>query len=211
MAKKKMTKEETRKLAKQFADMELETQVEPLIQDNKIEFTFENQKYRVRLPTLQERMELGQFIHEKKVANLLEGKLKTEQELHEIFAKRGININEIEKKMITLKQEHDIVLERLAKIDDLKVKEELKRKVIELREERYVLSIEKRDLLAGSLEQYIIELSNTYLLYLVFEQAEKKAWSRVFKSYEDLANCQNLKLIYNANNYLTALMTFDYV
>jgi len=205
MEKKKLTKKD---IAKKLAEFEELNDIEPLIQNNIIEFTWQERNYRLRKPTVQERLELNQKRAEKKIELLQSGKYKTKLQLIDLFKKQGIDILKIDEKIIKIQKEHDTIAEKAIKVSDKHVREKFRSEMLELRAKRNNLSIQKADYLEGALEQHVDEFSNSYLLCKVFEIKEKEKWTNTFKNYEELATSEKSELIFKATQFLTILMYY---
>ncbi|MBN1467727.1 MAG: hypothetical protein JW924_03295 [Fusobacteriaceae bacterium] len=207
MAKKKMTKEE---MAQKLAEFEDINEIEPLIKNNIIEFLWLEKTYRIRKPTIKERLEVNRARAEKKVELLQTGKYKTKIQLIDIYKEQGIDILKIDEEIIKIQKEHDNIAEKAIKVSDKIARNKLREEMLELRAQRNQLSIEKADYLEGSLEQHIDEFSNSYLLCQVFEVQDKDKWIKVFKNYEELANSNESELIFKATQFLTILMYYGF-
>jgi len=202
MEKKTLDKET---LARRLAQLEDELQIEPLIRDNKIEFPHKKSTFRVRKPKVGESLELNQKRAEQKIILLKRGNIQTKKQIIALLEKEGVDLGALEKKMITLQKKHDNLLDKMLKIEDKNVRAKLEQQVLDIRDEKNLLSMEKNDYLEGSLEQQLDAFSNSYLLFLTLEEKIKKGWKRVFGSYEELKNSDNLDLLYKASNYSQVL------
>jgi len=172
--------------------------VENLLQNNEIEFEYKNQKYKVRKPTYKEKQEA----YQKRIAKyneLLEatdneGKplYKTEEELKNIYKKRGIDLDELDNKFRALEQQKKLYQEKLGKaLKEKRPDNELqnyKKEIENIIEEQKTISAKKSLLLESCIENQVLMFFYNYLAYLVTEKLENKKWVKAFKTYEEFLN-----------------------
>ena len=204
-----------KKLSKKMQEIDVIYNIEDMIKDNKIYFDYNNQEYRIRKSTRQEKRKMGE-IKTQKFNQLLQdtdknGKPKyiLREQLIDMYEKRGINLSKMNQELTELAHKEENKLLILAKTDNEKQIKILKDEVQEFRNEQTDISIRKADLLEFSLEDTLKEFMNTYLCHLLLEKKEKDNWVRVFKTHTDFINSENEELITRGLYFLVRLMRND--
>lgn len=186
--------------------------LEDMITDNKFEFEFNGETYRVRIPTYRESKE----IEEAKIKKHNELVMKKdengnpvyyfEDELKKILQERGIDIqgliNEIDMKSYQIEDLMLALIREPSESERIKIRN----KIIELREEQAELIMKKTEYLAMSIESQVNEFGIIYTLYLVLERKHGDNWIRVFENFDQLQDSDNRALIKIALFYLMQLM-----
>lgn len=196
-----MLKEVQDKLLQSLA----EGTVKQLLENNFAEFDYKDVKYKVRKPTFQERQEVYkkrcdyqiQLLKEKNT----EGSFKNlnEKDLKQLYKERGIDIDEIGTKIVTLTLQERLLLEKLGaalkeQAEDKQLK--LYRDEIEqIRTEIVRLSVEKASLLEFSIENQVLIFLYSYFTMLITEKKMNDTWVKCwnnldeyYKSDEELIN-----------------------
>ena len=208
MDEKKM--QEAENLAKEIGELEQMSDVENMIKDNEIKFKLEGREtnYRVRMPIYEEQRELEKFRRVKYLEYIQDDSIKTEKQWKEIYLKKGIDINEMEKKVCLLNRSMQDKLLKLAETNEEIRVEKLKVEIIKIRKEIAETQIEKTDLLSYSLEDLLMVEVSSYITYLVLEKLnEDKQWVKVFESYTECAKTQDSALFNKAFYYSSFLQT----
>jgi len=207
----KRNEQETRKIAEQLLktinDIEGVENAERKVKDNKILFKVAGKVYRVRRPTYEEQMEAEKFRRKKYIEFVNDKTMMFRKQWVKIYKEKGIDINQMEAEMSTLQAKIELVLLRLAKIQNEKDVKKLRDEVLTLRTKQAEINIEKTDLLSYSIEDQLMITINSYYAYMLLEEQDKEndKWIRVFKTYEDFSNSQDSDLInktFYHTNYL---------
>jgi hypothetical protein len=163
---------------------------ETLIVDNKIEFDYNNAKYRVRMPTALERNKAFKN-KEIKYLELLQTKgYLLKKKLIEVYKEKGTNIEEYDIKFFDLqKQINENRLVLANKKDENKEEiEDLISRIKTLKLEQQQTLIEKNKLLAYSIEdiseQYYIQCLLVFCTEIY--GGESQIWEPIYKNIEDL-------------------------
>ncbi|MHA1437989.1 MAG: hypothetical protein ACTSPD_10465 [Promethearchaeota archaeon] len=211
-------KEIAKQLLEKFSDLINIDLTDSMIQDNKIPFIHEDKQYRIRRPNYKERMEVSK-LRTKKLTELLRDESSiTQDELIALYKKKGIDINAMSKKIIELQKKIEDLLLRLAEEKDEVSIKRAKEEIYILYREQAVISAEKLDLLAPSIEMQLNELIISYFSYLLLEiEVEDKSepvkegseypkkWIKVFKTFEDFL-ADNSPLITKACTYTNKIL-----
>lgn len=198
--------ESIRELTKLFKEMEQVTEMENLVKDNVIKFKFENVDYKVRKPSSKEKREANEKRMKKYVELLKDEKYMLKDQWIEVYKKKGVNIREMDEKLINLQNEHEKIYLQLAKTEDKETIEKLKNTIRDIREQQTEISSRKSELLEYSLEDILGEYVQTYLGYLLLEKKEENNYVRASKTYEDFMN-QDEELFARVMYYLNVLLT----
>lgn len=205
--KKELAKEITEKLIN--AD-KLEN-IEEMVKNNIIEFDLNKVRYRIRKPTIAERGEVRKYKNVKYMKLLNDDNCLFREQLIERLEKKGKSITKLIEQMAKIQQQIEKLQLKLAeygkqKEKDNKIITDYELKIFELMQERNLISMEKNELLSGSIEDEISEFTSTYYCYLLLERKEKDKWIRTFATYDDFINCKDNKLMGFAGHYLGLLL-----
>ena len=91
---------------------------EGLVKDNKIPFEYNKNKYRVRMPNTGEEIEANTKATELRLKLLGDDKYMTEKQLIEMYKRKEINIEDLDKKFREKQEEIEINMLKLSKISD---------------------------------------------------------------------------------------------
>lgn len=183
--------------------------IEEMLSHNNLEFEFENIRYRIRKLTYKEK----QLAYEKQVEKITEllsnSKYDMEEVLKEKYKKKGVDINAMDKQVMTLetkKHQYQLKLGELltkkAKDSDLEV---FKDEISKINEEQMGISIRKTNLLQYSIEQQALIHVYSYLTFLITEKYENDVWMKAFNTYDDFINSSE-ELINKASAYATLVI-----
>jgi len=184
--------EEINEKVNEVMDMNL---VESYIKDNIIPFSYEDKQYRVRRPSLKERNVVNE-LRIKKQVGMLKAKNKdgsfvysSEEDLIKLYKERGVDLNELQSKMVSLQNKRNQTMLKLGKAlkdkaseGDLKVYRD---EIDNLKEELQVLNIEKTTYLEFSIEQQMFIFVYSYLTSMITEKKEDDKWVSMWKSYDE--------------------------
>jgi hypothetical protein len=172
--------------------------IQEYVKKNKIEFEYEGKKYRVRKPIPKERQEVSKLRMEKHVSLLKEKdengdfKYMSERDLINLYKERGVNIDDMDKKLKHYrKKEQDLMFKLGKAIKEKKGKNELdvyKKEIVQYRELMQELGVKKTQLLELSIEQQIMIFVYSYFTSKITEKLEKEKWVNVWESYDDFLN-----------------------
>ena len=166
--------------------------VENIITDNKIEFEYLNQKYRVSKPSFKQKTDANRKRMVKFTELLRDEQFLLEKDLRELYKKRGIDVDEMDKKFQSLEKEKKEYLNRLGKaIKDKKPDNELQifeDEIKKIYENQQQLAMEKTILLDSTIETQVLVYTYSYLTYLLTEKYVDEKWIQSWNSYEDFIN-----------------------
>ncbi len=210
------------KVTEQIEDLDKTTELESAIVDNSIEFEIkkgEGKKYRVRMPTIREKVEINQQrlgeMRKLQVAGFL-----YEAELRKLLKdKQGIDVSKIESKIVEVDMEIEKTELRLTPEPNKENKEKLKEIIRDLKTERLGYIIEKSNYLEPSIEAQLSELMTAHFTSLIFEkkvddksiaikEGDKysQKWVRVFKSYNEFIDSTDTSLVNVGISYTCTLL-----
>jgi len=208
-----MSRKEEVKKAREAIDFALElAKAKKIIKNNYIEFDYNGNKYRVRMPTLEEE----ELVEKKKALKLNKMLSEVDEEgnpvylfkkqWNELYKKRGIDLDEKEARIDHLNIEIETLLLELAKTKDKPEIDRIEREIMKRKQDiaetiSYIL-----DKYQYCIEYILFFFYKKYLLFLVLEKLENKKWKRVYKTFEDMQKEQDTKLIATALESLSYLV-----
>jgi len=208
-----MSRKEEVKKAREAIDFALElAKAKKVIKNNYIEFDYNGNKYRVRMPTLEEE----ELVEKKKALKLNKMLSEVDEEgnpvylfkkqWNELYKKRGIDLDEKEARIDHLNIEIETLLLELAKTKDKPEIDRIEREIMKRKQDiaetiSYIL-----DKYQYCIEYILFFFYKKYLLFLVLEKLENKKWKRVYKTFEDMQKEQDTKLIATALESLSYLV-----
>ena len=202
ISKEVLREEEAQKILNSMNESNDLSQLEENLKDNKMEFEYNGDIYRVRMLTQVEKDELH-FLRVKKFSQLLQDKdILLEKDLIIVYKERGIDILEIDSKMKKLEVEKDSLKlklgEAIANKEGEAILKTYKEQISELRDNIYLLTIQKSNLLTYSLENQLANYVAKILTYLSLYKKVRDDWGRVFKNLEEFEKCNDEILLQKA-------------
>lgn len=195
----KIQKQEKILMAKEalVAMQELEDSVrlENIVQNNRIEFKSGDKSFRVRKPNSEEQQEIDDVRRKKYLELVRDDSYLFRKQWVETYKKKGIDIGKIETDMKRIEDETRRLLLRLAKTTDAKGIGEIKDQILKLRDELYILSIEKTDLLSYSIEDQTFIHAKSYTAYLILEVKKDDKWVKHFYDFGEFQKSEDQNLI----------------
>jgi hypothetical protein len=183
--------------------------IEELLSHNNLEFEFEEIRYRVRKLTYKEKQSAYEKQVEKVTELLTNSKYDMEEVLREKYKKKGVDIDIMDKQIMTLetkKHQYQLKLGELltkqAKDRDLEV---FRNEISRINEEQVGISIRKTNLLQYSVEQQALIYVYAYLTFLITEKYENEVWVKAFNTYDDFMNSSE-ELINKASAHATLII-----
>lgn len=160
---------------------------EGLVKDNKIPFEYNKNKYRVRMPNTGEEIEANTKATELRLKLLGDDKYMTEKQLIEMYKRKEINIEDLDKKFREKQEEIEINMLKLSKISDENTDalKSLGSIIDKLKDELMVITSEKIKYLQYSIESKVEHFWYVYLTVLITEKLENEKWIKCWKNYED--------------------------
>ncbi len=215
--KKKLNKREiAEKLLKTINELDMGSEVERKIKDNKIIFKVAGKIYRVRRPTYQEQMDSEKFRRTKYVELVNDKSMLFKKQWTKKYKEKGIDLDKMDIDVIALQNKVESIMLRLAKSQNDKDVKKLRDEIVELRTKQAMISVEKTDLLSYSIEDQLMIAVNSYYAYLLLEkpveineddkEVEDGKWVRVFEKYEDFTVSQDSDLITKTYRYVSDLI-----
>lgn len=203
---KLMMAKEALKVMKELEDS---VKLENIVKDNKIEFKSGDKTFRVRKPNLTEQQEVDDTRRKKYLELVRDDSYLFKKQWVETYKKKGVDIDKMETDIKRIEDETRRLLLRLAKTADKKGIGELKDQILKSRDEQYVLSIEKTDLLSYSIEDQTFIHAKSYTAYLILERKENDKWVKHFKDFEEFQNSEDQDLIGKLFYYYDVLIYSD--
>ncbi len=186
------TSKETTEIAKELTEMFQRETVENAVNNNVGEFEILEVPYRVSKPTYGQKQKTYKKRAEKFTELIQDKTLMLEKDLKKQYKERGIDIDEMQTKIISLEREkHNIQLklgEALVKqASDTELKA-YKEQIEEIQAKQINISIEKTNLLDFTIEQQLFVFTYTYLTFLIAEKKVDDKWVKVWNTWEDFEN-----------------------
>ncbi len=211
---KKLTEQESSKLNEAIEQVKKLTNAERAVKDNVIEFSFKEEAYRVRMPTIREKIvinssKLAEKNRLQKAGFKYESILK--KELKEI---QNVDLEKIDNQIEDIRKELKDFNLRLASEVNEESRETLKDIITSNEKEIERLVVQKNIYLEESIESQLFEFTITQFATIIFEkqvddksidikEGDKysKKWERVFKSYDEFIDSGNSILVSTAIYY----------
>lgn len=207
--KRLINEEEAQKILNELKENNDLNFMEEMIKDNKIEFDYKEQKYKVRLLNLHEKGILNDLKMKKQVQLLKDKDVLKEKELISLYKERGFDLDEIKDKINKLEVEKKSIAFKLGESLSNKSEESILKvyrdEIRELSNEINLLLIQKNDLLSCSLENQLSNYFIKVLTYLSLEKLENNKWNKPFNSIEELEKNVDESLI-EKSIYYTMLL-----
>ncbi len=188
---------------KAMQELEDSVRLENVVKNNKVEFKSGDKSFRVRKPNLEEQQQIDDVRRKKYLELVRDDSYLFRKQWVEAYKKKGVDIGKIETDMKRIEDETRRLLLTLAKTTDAKGIGEIKDQILKLRDELYVLSIEKTDLLSYSIEDQTFIHAKSYTAYLILERKIlnnttkdcKDKWIKYFKDFAEFQKSEDQNLI----------------
>ena len=213
--KKELDKREiAQRLMKSLNEIDMGSEVERKIKDNKIVFKVAGKLYRVRRPTYEEQMKSEKFRRTKYIELVNDKSMLFRKQWTAKYKEKGIDLNKMDVDVATLQNKIESIMLRLAKTQNEGDVKKLRDEILDLRTEQTMISVEKTDLLSYSIEDQLMIAVNSYYAYLLLEKPETDEkvteedgkWVRVFGKYEEFTTSQETELINKTYRYVSDLI-----
>lgn len=166
--------------------------VEEMVKNNEIEFIYKETKYKVRRPTAKERQEAYENRAKKHMGMLDNETFKPEEIIKLKWKKQGIDIDELDKKMMFIEAKKNEFQMKLGKALETKAEDsELKiyrEEIQKCKDEQQTLSIKRTQYLEFSIENQVNIFTYSYFTYLITEKEVEGKWIKAFGSYDEYLN-----------------------
>jgi len=187
-----MRMEEAKKISEELNEKYELDKVAGLIKDNKIEFTYKDSEYKVKLLTQKDKDDLD-MLRRKKFGQLLQDKdILLEKDLIKIYKERGIDIAEIDDKINKINTEmHGKQLklgESLSKDSDKSILNTYKDEIKDLINQKGALYLQKSGLLEFSLEKQLEYFTIKIISYLSLQIKKDEVYIRAFENIDKFLN-----------------------
>lgn len=194
--KKVIAEEEVAKIQKEVSEALDQSLIEQALSNNEIEFTYNDKKYRVIKPTFEQKQKVHQRRVRKYTQLLKDDDYMLDVVLRKTYKAKGIDIDEMDRQLVTLEQKkHDVSLKLGKAIKDKRPDDELRQhrdQILELSSQQTGISIDKVNLLQYSIETQVNIHVYTYLSYLVAEKETKEGkWEPAFSSFEEFEKTES--------------------
>ncbi len=185
-------------------------QVEEMVKKNITEFVHKDVTYRVVLPTFQQKQKAYELKVERYVELLQDPKYKLQNDLKEMYLKRGINIDELTDKINALEGKKgplevklgQLLHEKAPETDLTPLREEIK----SIKEEQYTLSMRKTDFLQYSIESQVLIQVYRYLTFASTQKKVGETWVSAWDTYEDFLGSNDENLITLVSFYVSLMV-----
>lgn len=184
-----MREEEAKKIIQGTQENYNLFKISELLKDNKIEFSFNKQDYRVRLLTIKERDEL-EDLRKKEFGRLLQDRnILSISELIKLYKERGmVDIEEINSKitkLIKIKEDSQYKLgEALSKSEGDAILNKYEEEIKDINLQIIVLETQKNDYLEFSLENHLQLYVYKLIAWLSLERKDGENWIKAFDNLE---------------------------
>ena len=183
-----------------------------LLKSNEKEFIIGGITYKVRKPNAYEKQEAYKKRIEKYVELLKDDKYSLEEDLKNIYLKRGIDIDKMNSDMNFLNKTKETFMEKLGaalanKAGDAET-ENYKKEIETLNNQIYDISNKKTRLLEFSIENQVLIHTISYLTFLITEKKEGESWVKVWKTWENFIDGDS-DLVNMASYYTTFISSIE--
>jgi len=209
LKKEKIHDDEVKKILDSMAEEYQIDKVQDLIRDNKIEFSYEDREYRVRLLNAKEKDELD-MIRRKRFGQLLKDKdILLESDLIIAYQEKGINIGELDEQIKKINAElaaqNYKLGEALVKTPGDTILKSYKIEILKLTYSLNEVIIQKSHLLEYSLENYLQIFVAQAISYLCLDKKVEDKWVRAFGTLDEFLTQEdkliNLVAVYSSYLY----------
>jgi hypothetical protein len=192
-----MTKENQnpKEALKALQRLEEQNKVENMVKDNKIIFTVNDKRYRLRMPTLEEQEEISNVHRKKKIQFMNDDSYLTRKVWIEKYKNKGIDIEAKEREVRKLQADIKSSLLKLAQTDGKEAVKRIEDEINNLKEKQIEISVEITELLTDCLESQLRIFIDSYTAHLVLERKEEDKWIKHFKNYDEFNKCEDVNLI----------------
>ena len=176
-------------------ELEEENKMEYLIKDNKLLFTVNDSKYRLRMPTLEEQEEISTAHRKKKIEFMNDDSYMPKKYWIEKYKKKGIDIEAKERAVRKFQADIKSALLKLAQTNGKDAVTKIKEEIKDIQEKQRDLVIEITNLLSDCLDSQLKIFIDSYTAQLVLERKEHGEWVKHFKNFEEFNKCTDAELI----------------
>jgi len=173
--------------------------VEDLIKNNKSEFTHKDIKYRICKMNYEQKQEVYRERVKKFTMLLRDSAYSLEKDLKKDYLARGIDIDDMTKKIQALETKKNDLLFKLGELlkkDGSEQDCEVYKKEISLiMEDQKGIATEKQILLEFTLENQVLVHMYNYMTYVSAEKLEGDKWVKAYKSFDEFAKSDDDILI----------------
>jgi len=191
-------KEIAKKFAKEITELEQIKKLEEMVKNNQMDFKIGEKHYKVRKPNNEEQSEIETFRIRKYKELVEDDSMLFKEQWVELYKKKGIDIIKMEVNIITLQDDIEKLMVRLATISNKKDVEQLTKQIEDLKVKQSEIHIDKTDKLNCSIEDQLLHLVNTYYTYIVLEIKKGDKWSKAFDSYKSFMSSNDSELMKQA-------------
>lgn len=199
-------KEKITEALKKLQSLEEEKEVENIVKNNIIMFESKGVKYRIQLPNSEQAVEINNVRRKKRIEFMNDGSYLLKEQWNEIYKKKGVNIEEMNKEVTKIDGEIKTLYLELATKSEEKVVKELNEQLDKLKNDRIAKSMEITDLLSDSLESQLQIFVDGYVAYTILQRKEADKWVKHFENYDVFSKCEDADLLSQLFYYLSYLM-----
>jgi len=209
--KEKTPEQIQKEMMEVFKDNEMMNLAETALQNNEIEFTVDNQIYRVRKATFSEKQDANRYRMKKYVELLKDPDCLLEKDLIKLYKNKGIDIEKFDKEVQALtKQQQTLMFELGKAIKENKPETELikyKTEINNLVAQVQKLTTEKQQYVEFSLENRIIMEVYSYLIWLTSEKKVNDKWEKIWKTHEEFLSYKPDELLMTVTKNGAVILT----
>jgi len=191
---KKKINEEIQKIKTKVQKIIDFDRIEELLMNNKVEFDYDEVKYKVDRPSFKQKQEVNDKRMEKYTLLLQNEKFLLEEDLIKLYKKRGIDIEAMNKNYDEMEKQKSNLLFELGKaIKDKKpesVLQPYRDEISKLNTQQEEIAMRKAVLLDSSIESQINIYTYSYLAYLITEKSVNNKWVRAWDNYDSFLNSE---------------------
>jgi hypothetical protein len=206
MEQKQEKNEMATEAMKALQEIEEEVRLENIVQNNRIKFSSNNKEFRIRKPNFAEQQEIEKARRKKYLELVNDDSFLFRKQWIEKYKEKNIDIDKMDEEMKKKEAEIKNLLLRLAKTKEPKIIKDLKNQILKLRDEQFLINMEKTDLLSYSIEDQLAMFVNSYTVHLILEKKDGNEWVKYFKTYGDFEKCNDMDLLNRSLYYLNYLI-----
>lgn len=204
------TQQEIEKVKEEVKESMNQTILEEAILDNKFEFEYKEQTYRVRKPTFKEKQRAYRKKVEKMTELLKDKNLMLERDLVTLYKERNIDLNALSDQVQTLEKQKQNIQEKLGSLLANKgIESEIKsykEEIQKIEAEQINLSTQRTSFLECSIEHQLFTYLYAYLTSVIAEKKVGESWVKVWNSYEEFEDSKDEDFITKIAFYSTFVL-----
>jgi len=194
MDEQPINEDKLKQVLEDITKIEKTEMVDKLIHNNAVEFVHDGVTYKVSPPSYDQRIEANRERAKKFTEMMNDSQFMMEADLVKLYAKRGIDIAQIDKDVAALEKRKDDLMLKLGQALKEDKQEELdvyKKEIETLNTEVRNLNLQKIMYLELSVESQVMVHVYTYLAFLCTMKKEGETFIRAFNTFDDFKSISN--------------------